>query len=66
MGHHVGDRLDPLPVGVAAEAVVEARAVEAVAMRHLDRVDLRLVERTRDRLHMVDAILVADGVHAVA
>ena len=35
-------------------------------MRNLDRVDPSVVERPRDRADMLGAILVADGVHAVA
>ena len=41
-------RLDPLPVRVAARAVGEARAGEAVAVRDLDRVDTGGVERACD------------------
>jgi len=65
MGQHLGDRADPVPVGMGPEAVVEARAREPVAMRDLDRVDLSLIERLRDRLHMIEAILMADRMHAV-
>jgi hypothetical protein len=35
-------------------------------MGHLDGVDLGRIERLGDRLHVVEAVLVADGVHAVA
>src|SRR5690606_3934684 len=65
-GQHVGYGLQPFPIGVRAEAVVEAGAVQAVAMRDLDRVDPGLVERLGDRADMVDAVHVADRVHAVA
>ena len=47
--HDRGRGLDPLPVGVAAGAVVEAAAGEAVAVRDLDRVDAGGVERGGDR-----------------
>src|SRR3546814_9444501 len=47
-------------------AIVEAGAVEAVAMRYLDRIDAGLLERLSDRAHMIDTVHVADGVHAVA
>ena len=40
-----GGGLDPLPVGVAAGAVVEAAAGEAVAVGDLDGVDAGGVER---------------------
>ena len=63
---HFGNRSDPVPVGMGAEAIVEARPLQAIAVRDLDRVDLRTVERLRDRLHMIQLILVADRVHAVA
>ena len=35
-------------------------------MCDLDRIDLSLVERLRDRLDVIDAILMADCVHPVA
>ena len=34
---HLSSGLDPVPVGMRAEAVVERRAGQAVAMRHFDR-----------------------------
>src|SRR3546814_8795392 len=48
------------------EPIVEARSLQAVAMRDLDRIDLRLIERPGDRLNMIEAVLVADRVHPVA
>ncbi len=63
---HLGYRADPLPIGVSPEAIVEARPLQPVAVRDLDRIDLRAVQRPRDRLHMIEAVLVADRVHAVA
>jgi hypothetical protein len=66
MVYHLGGGLDPFPVGVRAKAVIEARAVQAVAMRHLDRVDPGGIECPGDRADMVDAVPVADRVHAVA
>src|SRR3546814_12795774 len=65
LGQHLGHRLDPFPIGVRAEAIVEAGAVEAVAMRYLDRIDAGLLERLSDRAHMIDTVHVAHGVHAV-
>src|SRR3546814_15744189 len=62
---HLGDRADPVPVGVRPEPIVEARSLQAVAMRDLDRIDLRLIERPGDRLNMIEAVLVADRVHPV-
>ena len=44
----VGHGFDPFPIGVRTEPIVEARAVEAVAMRDLDRVDAGLVQRLGD------------------
>ena len=58
--------LDPLAIGVRAEPVVEARPRQPVAVADLDGVDARAIERRRDAPHVVDRILVADGVHAVA
>jgi hypothetical protein len=37
-----------------------------VAMRHLDRIDARRIQRLRDRADMIDPVHVADGVHPVA
>jgi hypothetical protein len=64
--HHAGHRLDPLEVGMGAEAVVEAAALQAVAVGDLDRIDLRFVEGARDLLGLFDAVLVADRMAAVA
>jgi len=63
---HFGHRADPVPVGMSAKAVVEGRPRQPVAMRHLDGIDLRPVQRSGDRLHMIQTVLVADGVHSVA
>src|SRR3546814_6321520 len=52
LGQHLGHRLDPFPIGVRAEAIVEAGAVEAVAMRYPDRIDAGLLERLSDSAHM--------------
>ena len=35
-------------------------------MRHLDGIHLGAIQRAGNRLHMIEAILVADGVHPVA
>ncbi len=40
-----GDGFDPFPIGVLAEAVVEGRAGEAVAMRDFDGIDARFIQR---------------------
>src|SRR3546814_20142649 len=61
-----GHRPYPLQVVVPAEAVVEAGAGQAVAVRDLDRRHPGLVQGLRDRAHVVESVLVADGVHAVA
>ena len=62
---HFGDCADPVPVGIGAEAIVEAGALKAVAMRHFDGIDLRQIERLRDLAHVIEAVLVPDGVHAI-
>ncbi len=59
------DRGDPLAVVVGAEAVVEGRAGDAVAVADLDRVDARAVERAGDLAHRLQVILVTDRMHAV-
>jgi hypothetical protein len=43
--HHASHGLDPLQVGVRAKAVVEAAALQAVAVGDLDGVDAGLVQR---------------------
>ena len=66
MPDRAGHGLDPLEIGMGAEAVVEAAALQAVAMGHLDGVDPGLVERLGDLPGLFHAVLVADGVAAVA
>src|SRR3546814_19628635 len=61
-----GHRPYPLQVVVPAEAVVEAGAGQAVAVRDLDRRHPGLVQGLRDRAHGVESAPVAGGVHAVA
>ena len=65
-GQHLGDRADPVPVRMGAKAIVEGRSAEPVAVGNLDRVDFGAVESLRNRLHMVEAILVTNRVHPVA
>ncbi|MDT4873851.1 hypothetical protein FQZ97_1091170 [compost metagenome] len=64
--HHVGGGFDPLQVGVGAEAVVEGRALQAVAVGDFDGVDTGLIQRAGDGLHVLQRVLVADRVAAVA
>ena len=61
-----GDGGDPFDVVVPAEAVIERRAVNAVAVADFDRIDPGAIERTRDGAHRLQSVLVADGMHAVA
>ena len=60
------DGRDPLAVIVRAEAVVEGRAGDAVAVADLDRVDMCAVERASDVADRFQMVLVTDRVHAVA
>ena len=60
-----GHRFDPVPIGMRTETVIETGAFQAVAMRYLDRVDLRVIQRLGDLADMIQAVLMADGVHAV-
>ncbi|MDT4826956.1 hypothetical protein FQZ97_602820 [compost metagenome] len=62
----VGGGFDPLQIGVGAEAVVEGRALQAVTMGDFNGVHLRRIQGAGDGLHLVEGILVADGVAAVA
>ena len=64
--HHFRHCRYPLPICVGAEAVVEAAAVQAVAMGDFYRVHAGFVQRAGDFPHLVYAVQVADGVHAVA
>ncbi|MCY1535092.1 hypothetical protein D9M68_704830 [compost metagenome] len=61
-----GHRLDVLEVAVLAKAVVERRALQAVAVGDFDGVDPGRIQRTGDGAHVVEAVLVADGMAAVA
>ncbi|EWS63717.1 hypothetical protein Y695_03047 [Hydrogenophaga sp. T4] len=63
---HTGHGLDPLDVGVGSEAVVEAAALQAVAVGDFDGIDLGVVERLGDLHGLRHAVLVADRVAAVA
>ncbi|MOA18269.1 hypothetical protein D3C78_1385750 [compost metagenome] len=64
--HHVGGGFDPFQIGVGAETVVEAGALKAVAVGHFDGVDFRQIEGAGNRLNVIERVLVADRVHAVA
>ena len=61
-----GHGLDPFQVGVCAESVDAARTGQSVAVGDLDRIDSGGVQGACDRVHLLDAVLVADRVHAVA
>ena len=63
---HFGHRADPVPVGMGAKAVVEAGARQAIAVGHLDGVHPGPVERAGNGAHVVQPVLVANGVHPVA
>ncbi|MCY1447973.1 hypothetical protein D9M71_646170 [compost metagenome] len=61
-----GHRLDVLQVGVAAEAVVEAGTLQTVAVGDFDGVHPCLVQGAGDGAHVIQLVLVADGVAAIA
>ena len=61
-----GRRLDPCPVAIRAETVIQRRTGKPVAMRDLDRIDPGRIERGDDLGHAVRRDLVANGMHAVA
>ena len=65
-GQHLGDGFEPFPIGMGAKAIVEAGARQAVAMRDFDGIDPGGIERCGDGADMIEAIHVADGVHAIA
>jgi hypothetical protein len=64
--HDLGRGADPLPVGVAARAVGQARAGQPVAVGDLDGVHSGGIDGRGDRAHLVGVHPVPDGVHAVA
>src|SRR5690554_576272 len=63
---HVGHGFDPFQVGVGPEAVVEAGALQAVAVGDFDGIHPGLVQGPGDVLDVPDAVLVANGVADVA
>ena len=63
---HAGRRFDIVEVGLLGETVIERHPGEPVAVGNLDRIDLRIVQRLADGLDVIEAVLVADGVHPVA
>lgn len=66
MFKYLGYSTDPVPVYVGTEAVIEAGALQTIPMRDLDRIDLGHIERLGNLLDVIEALLVADGVHPVA
>src|SRR5690554_4070694 len=64
--HHFGHGFDPLQVGVGAKAIVKAGALQAVAVGDFNAVDFRLVQGPCDVLHVLDGVLVTNGVAAVS
>ena len=62
----IGDRFDPLPVGVRAKPVVEAATVETVAVGNFYGIDAGFIERLGNRGNMIHAIEMANRVHAIA
>ncbi|MCY1455095.1 hypothetical protein D9M71_722070 [compost metagenome] len=63
---HISSGFDPFQIGMRGEAVVETRALQAVTVGDFDRVDLGLVQRTSDVLHVLDRVLMTDSVAAIA
>src|SRR5690554_1653923 len=59
-------RANPVPIGMRAKAVIEAGALQAIAMRYFNSIDLCHVERARNILDMLQPILMADSVHPIA
>ena len=60
-----GGRFDVIEIGFLGEAVIEGHPGKPVAVGHFDRVDLGFVEGLADCLDVIEAVLVADGVHPV-
>lgn len=65
MFEHFCDRSDPVPVGVCTKSIVERGTLKAITVCDLDGVHLRSVEGSGNGLDLLEAILMADGVHAV-
>ncbi|MNP26947.1 hypothetical protein D3C76_1198310 [compost metagenome] len=62
----VGGCFDPFEVGVGTETVVETGALQAIAMGDFDGVHLGPVQGAGDGVHVIQRILMTDGVHAIA
>ena len=62
----LGHSLDPFEVGLQTEAIVEARSGQSVAMRDFDTVDLGLIQRLGNCGDLLDGVLMAARMHAVA
>ena len=58
--------LDPFDIGLQTEPVVEACPGQTVAMGNLDAVHAGFIECTGDRAHLIQGVLMAARVHAIA
>ena len=66
MLEHFGNGPDPLPIGMRAEPIIEARTRKSVTVGNLDGVHLGPIKCPGDRLDVLDAVLMANGMHSVA
>ena len=63
---HVGGGFDPFQISVRGKAVVEAGTLQAVTVGDFDRIDLGLVQSAGDVLHVLQRVLMANRVAAIA
>ena len=55
-----------LALPAQADVLKDKYAGKTVAVRNFDRIDLGVVQRLADRFDVIETVLMADGVHAVA
>ena len=63
---HVRRRFNPLQVAVRTKAIVKTGTLQTVAVRHLNGIHPRVVQRFGNLAHVFQRILMTNGVHAVA
>ena len=64
--YRISNRFDPIPIGMGAKAVIEARTADTIAMRNFDCVNAGLIKRAGDFPDIIYSVKVTDGMHAIA
>ena len=65
MLQHAGRRFDVIEVGFLRKTVIERHPGKPVTVRDFDRIHFCVVQRLADGLDVIEAVLMADGVHSV-